>query len=99
MTRDHEPYDDEEFGPQVGDAQRSLLQLMLFPLLGADALDSIIRKCWHGDCKQIRDLVEECKILSGCSIRRRATPLDSEIFNQTQEECRQLVASGFLEKK
>ncbi|CAG8976281.1 hypothetical protein HYALB_00011766 [Hymenoscyphus albidus] len=99
MTRGHEPYDDAIFGPQVGEAKGRLLQLMLFPLLGTDALDNIIRKCWYGNYQRLEDLAEESKCLPGGSTRPRATPLDPELYKQTQEECRQLVASGFLKMK
>jgi hypothetical protein len=99
MTRGHEPYDDGVLGPQVGAAQVALLQLMLYPSLGTDPLDNIIRKCWHGDYQLLEDLAKESKRLAGCSIRPRATSLDPEIYKQAQEECRQLVSSGFLEAK
>ncbi|TVY88390.1 CBL-interacting serine/threonine-protein kinase [Lachnellula willkommii] len=96
MTRGHEPYDDATFGPQIGAAKGRLLQLMLFPSLGTDALDNIIRKCWHSDYQQLEDLAKESKCLPGYSTRPRATLLNPDIYKQTQEECRQLVANGFL---
>ncbi|CZT13275.1 related to Rho-associated protein kinase [Rhynchosporium graminicola] len=97
MTRGHEPYDDGVFGPEVGGAQVALLQFMLFPSLGTDPLDNIIRKCWYGKYQRLENLAEESKRLAGCSIRPRATCLDPETYKQAQEECQRLVLSGFLE--
>lgn len=99
LTRGHEPYDDGAFGPEVGGAQVKLLQRMLFPSLGTDDLDNIIRKCWHGQYHQLQNLANECKVLPGCSSRPRATLLDPEVYKRTQEECRKLLASGFLDEK
>lgn len=99
ITRGHEPYDDGEFGPQVGSAQVSLLQFMLFPSLDNTPLDIIIQKCWYGEYNLLEDLAKDSKQFAGRSTRPRATALDPILYKHIQNECQQLVDAGFLELK
>lgn len=99
ITRGHEPYDDGEFGPQVGSAQVSLLQFMLFPSLDNTPFDIIIQKCWYGEYNLLEDLAKDSKQFAGRSTRPRATALDPILYKHIQNECQQLVDAGFLELK
>ena len=65
MTRGYEPYDNEWFGERHGPVIVDLLQKMVFPKTDDNKVDTIIRRCWHGEYDSIQRLSATVKLLDG----------------------------------
>jgi serine/threonine protein kinase len=98
MTRGHEPYEEEEFKDGVDGASLivSRFQRMEFPALGEGHLDRIIKRCWYGEFRQMRDMAEETKSLRGAIELPRAIAFDTGYILERRKECQSLVDSGIF---
>lgn len=94
MVYGFEPYGDrDDQGPVIID----LLQDMKFPELQDGPFDSIIDRCWRGRYRQLQDLLEEAKALSGETPSSEMVALETEYFDKCHKECLALVEGGLLE--
>ncbi|KFY05241.1 hypothetical protein O988_00153 [Pseudogymnoascus sp. VKM F-3808] len=83
----------KEHGPTVVD----LLQKKIFPELHGDPMiDSIIKKCWHGEYKTIGELAEHTTRLCGPG-NRLLDVMSSNDLASKRELCEELVGRGILE--
>ncbi|OAF56669.1 hypothetical protein VC83_07133 [Pseudogymnoascus destructans] len=83
----------KEHGPTVVD----LLQKKIFPeLYGDPMIDSIIKKCWHGEYKTIGELAENTSRLCGPD-NRASDAMSSDDLATKRELCEELVGQGVLE--
>lgn len=98
MTRGHEPYEEEEFGDGVDGPSLivSRFQRMEFPALGEGRLDRIIKRCWYGEFRQMRDIAEETKSLPGAIELPRAIAFDMGYILERRKECQSLVDAGIF---
>jgi serine/threonine protein kinase len=84
----------KEHGPVVAD----LLQKMIFPELNGDPkLDSIIKKCWHGEYKTIASLAEDTTRLGGADDKESSASMSSDDFVSRKKLCEEVVERGILE--
>ncbi|KAK2603968.1 hypothetical protein QQS21_003804 [Conoideocrella luteorostrata] len=99
LTRGHDPYEDEWWGPDHGPICQSKLQNMEFPGLGKGRWDNIIEDCWHGRYESIAQLSGRLSRLDHqCSrevIEQQASVLE---IGSRKQECEMLVQNGVLEK-
>lgn len=87
ITRDYEPYDDENFGQDYGPIIVNRLRRMAFPSLGGGHLDRIIERCWNADFALLEHLAEKTKLLCGAVERPRATSLNLGYCLERRLEC------------
>jgi len=92
MTRGHEPYEDQERGPDI--VRR--LQNMDFPQLGNGCLDMIIDQCWRGLYESVESLAKEIARLDGAVNLPRATVLGAQYVAEKRDRCQRLVDDGLL---
>lgn len=98
MTRGHEPYEEEEFLDSVDGASLivSRFQRMEFPVVGVGCLDGIIKRCWYGEFRHMRDIAEETKSLRGAIELPCAVAFDAEYITERRKECQSLVDDGIF---
>lgn len=98
LTRGHDPYQDEWWGPDHGPICQDKLQNLEFPDLGRDEHDYIIGDCWHGRYESIAQLAARIADLdrgSSEAIEPQASALD---IRSRRHECEMLVQSGVIEQ-
>jgi serine/threonine protein kinase len=61
LLRGYEPYETEYWGDDHGVILSEKFQNKEFPHLAESVEDNIIRKCWHGEYGQVKDLLHEVK--------------------------------------
>jgi hypothetical protein len=61
LLRGYEPYETENWGDDHGVILSEKFQNKEFPHLAESVEDNIIRKCWHGEYRQVKDLLHEVK--------------------------------------
>jgi serine/threonine protein kinase len=61
LLRGYEPYETEYWGDDHGVILSEKFQNNEFPHLAGSVEDNIIRKCWHGAYRQVKDLLDEVK--------------------------------------
>lgn len=90
-------FGDDPTGKEHGPVVVDLLQKMIFPELNREAaIDSIIRKCWHGEYQSIAELVEDTGRLDVAADEPSgAMPLEQ--FASRRKLCEELVGRGILE--
>jgi serine/threonine protein kinase len=94
ITRGHEPYEDQERGPDI--VRR--LQNMDFPELGDSCLDTIIDQCWRTVYESVESLAKNTAGLSGAIHLPRATALEDRYVAEKRTRCKSLVDDGLLQK-
>ncbi len=97
MTRGYEPYDNEWFGHDHGPKIVELLQEMKFPETGDDEIDTIIRKCWHGEYASIQALKLDVIRLTSNNDAGITSIMEKEEYEARRQECEQLVKEGILD--
>lgn len=98
LTRGHDPYEDEWWGPDHGPICQGKLQNMEFPDLGKMSYDNIIGNCWHGRYESIAQLLGDIASLDRYSWEvTKQNPRVSEIISM-KRECEMLVQNGVLEQ-
>ncbi|KHN93710.1 protein kinase domain-containing protein [Metarhizium album ARSEF 1941] len=98
LTRGHDPYEDEWWGPDHGPIRQGKLQDMEFPVLGKDKYDDVIENCWHGRYESIAQLSGRMAGLDHYSsevIEQQASASD---IRSRKHECEMLVQNGVLQK-
>ncbi|KAH0596397.1 hypothetical protein MHUMG1_05514 [Metarhizium humberi] len=98
LTRGHDPYEDEWWGPDHGPICQGKLQDMEFPALGKDKYDNVIRNCWHGRYESIAQLLEHMAGLDQYSCEVIEQQASASDVGSRKHECEMLVQSGVLEK-
>jgi serine/threonine protein kinase len=93
MTRGHQPYEDQERGPDI--VRR--LQKMDFPQLGDGGLDTIIDQCWRTLYESVESLAKRTACLSGAVDLPRATALGDQYVAEKRLRCKCLVDDGLLQ--
>jgi hypothetical protein len=61
LLRGYEPYETEYWGDDHGVILSEKFQNNEFPHLARSVEDNIIQKCWHGEYRQVKDLLDEVK--------------------------------------
>lgn len=98
LTRGHDPYEDEWWGPDHGLKCQGKLQNMEFPGLSKEKLDSIIWNCWHGQYESIGQLSGHLagSDQSSCEvIKQQASASDIRL---RKNECEIIIQKGILER-
>jgi atypical protein kinase C zeta type len=94
ITRGHEPYEDQERGPDI--VRR--LQGMDFPDLNHGCLDTIINQCWRALCRSVGSLAKETASLAGAVDLPPATALEGQYVAERRVRCTCLVDEGLLQE-
>lgn len=93
MVYGFEPYEDrDDQGPIIID----LLQNMEFPELQDGPFDPVIDRCWRAHYRQLQDLLDEAKALSGATPASEPVALETEYLDKCREECLALLEGGAL---
>ncbi|GAB0136164.1 hypothetical protein EsDP_00004476 [Epichloe bromicola] len=98
LTRGHDPYEDEWWGPDHGPICQGKLQNMEFPGLSKEKHDNIIWNCWHGQYESISQLSGHLAGLDQSSwevIKQHASASD---IGLRKYECEMMIQRGVLER-
>ncbi|KAG8408116.1 hypothetical protein J3459_018161 [Metarhizium acridum] len=98
LTRGHDPYEDEWWGPDHGPICQGKLQDMEFPVLGKDKYDNVIENCWHGRYESIAQLSGHMAGLDQYSCEVIEQQASASYIRSRKHECEMLVQNGVLQK-
>jgi atypical protein kinase C zeta type len=94
LLRGHEPYETEFWGGEYFVTLSEKFQNKEFPLLTKSTDDAIIRKCWNGDYRSVRELLAEFPDDAG----HVGPPVeDREWMKARQLECQEFINSGIVD--
>lgn len=94
IIRGYEPYNDQWYGKNHGPKTVAMLQRMELPDTDAcDVKDRIIRECWDGKFRSVKDLANTASSL-GSQSGDVVQELTQNFIEVRREECRQHMA-GF----
>ncbi|KJZ72468.1 hypothetical protein HIM_08137 [Hirsutella minnesotensis 3608] len=98
LTRGHDPYENEWWGPDHGPICQGKLQNMEFPDLGKEKYDNIIGQCWHGRYESIAQLSGHIAGLDQGSWESIESQASASDIRSRKLECEMMVQNGVLEQ-
>ncbi|KAF7502029.1 hypothetical protein GJ744_009008 [Endocarpon pusillum] len=94
LLRGHEPYETESWGRNHFVTLSEKFQNKEFPPLTDSARDAIIRKCWNGEYRLVRELSAEFNDDPG---HDEPVGEDAKWLETRQVECKRFIQSGLLD--
>lgn len=94
IIRGFEPYKDQDLGLEYGPTVINLLQVMEYPKLSANVLDSLIERYWEGAFTSLKDLADAYTLC--LKAQNTAAAFGSDYYLVCRKEYKEIIANRFI---